>query len=128
MNQLGWRGDQVEGMPPGLYDYEKIECHMQGVRDYIKFLKRGYSRVSQMTALDIRAGRMNLNDAQKLVHEHEGKRPASLDVFLEYVGISEQEFNNFIIQTVIAPHIPDFASIKNGVANHDFDDMYREQN
>ena len=33
--ELGWKGDEVEGMPPGLYDYEKIECAMQGVRDYI---------------------------------------------------------------------------------------------
>jgi N-acetyl sugar amidotransferase len=41
-DELGWEGDEVENMPPGLYRYEKIECHVQGVRDYIKFLKRGY--------------------------------------------------------------------------------------
>ena len=39
--ELGWQGDAVEGVPPE-YDYEKIECFMQGVRDYLKFLKRGY--------------------------------------------------------------------------------------
>ena len=41
--ELGWQGEQVEGVPPE-YDYEKIECFMQGVRDYLKFIKRGYSR------------------------------------------------------------------------------------
>ena len=41
--ELGWKGDEVEDVPPE-YDYEKIECFMQGVRDYIKFIKRGYSR------------------------------------------------------------------------------------
>jgi len=55
--ELGWQGDEVEGMPPGKYSYEKIECYMQGVRDYLKYLKRGYSRVTQMTALDIRKSR-----------------------------------------------------------------------
>ena len=38
MDELGWEGDEVEGMPPKIYDYEKIECHMQGVRDYIKYI------------------------------------------------------------------------------------------
>lgn len=27
--ELEWKGDQVEGIPPD-YDYEKIECFMQG--------------------------------------------------------------------------------------------------
>ena len=41
--ELGWRGDEVEGIPPE-YNYEKIECYMQGVRDYLKFIKRGFGR------------------------------------------------------------------------------------
>jgi hypothetical protein len=125
-DELGWKGDQVEGMPPGLYDYEKIECHMQGVRDYIKFLKRGYSRVSQMVALDIRAGRMTSDEAAHLVSEYEGKKPASLKVFLEYIGITEVEFNEYVMKTVIAPHKPDFESMLEGDPNHDFNTMYRE--
>ena len=39
MNELGWKGDEVENVPKE-YNYEKIECYMQGVRDYIKYLKR----------------------------------------------------------------------------------------
>ena len=37
-SELNWKGDTVENVPPG-YNYEKIECWMQGVRDYIKFIK-----------------------------------------------------------------------------------------
>ena len=33
------------------YNYEKIECWMQGVRDYIKYLKRGYGRPSHLSVL-----------------------------------------------------------------------------
>ena len=93
MDELGWQGDEVEGMPPGLYSYEKIECAMQGVRDYLKFLKRGYSRVTQMTALDIRNGRIDKAEADRLVNEWEGKKPPSLELFLEYLDMSEGEFN-----------------------------------
>ena len=28
--KLDWKGDEVEGVPPE-YDYEKIECFMQGL-------------------------------------------------------------------------------------------------
>ena len=44
IKELDWKGDEVEGMPPDKYNYEKIECYMQGMRDYLKFLKRGYSK------------------------------------------------------------------------------------
>ena len=126
MKELGWRGDQVEGMPPGIYDYEKIECHMQGVRDYIKFLKRGYSRVSQMTALDLRNGRMEKEDAERLVQDWEGKRPPSLDLFLEYMNMTEIEFNSIIAELVIPPFKPDFGAIEPADKTSDFNQWYRE--
>jgi hypothetical protein len=99
--ELGWQGDTVEGMPDGIWPYEKIECGMQGVRDYIKHLKRGYGRVSQMCAIDIRNGRMTLDQASPLIAE-EGKRPPSLGTFLEYVGITEDEFNAYVAATVVS--------------------------
>ena len=37
--ELDWQGDNVEGIPQE-YNYEKINV-MQGIRDYIKFLKEG---------------------------------------------------------------------------------------
>jgi hypothetical protein len=124
---LGWQGDQVEGMPPNLYPYEKIECYMQGVRDYLKFLKRGYSRVSQMTALDIRNGRLSKEEADRLVAEWEDKKPPSLQIFLEYLDLSEEEFNNIVAKLVIPPYQPDFNSIQWGARTPDFDQWYREQ-
>lgn len=127
MRELGWKGDQVEGMPPGLYDYEKIECAMQGMRDYIKWLKRGYGRVTQMTALDIRNGRMDKAEADRLVNEFEGKKPPSLEVFLEYLDISEAEFNQIVEKTVVAPHKPDFQVIQWGKRTPDFERWYREK-
>lgn len=127
MENLGWKGDQVEGMPPDLYPYEKIECYMQGMRDYLKFLKRGYSRVSQMTALDIRNGRLNKEEADRLIAEWEGKKPPSLQIFLEYLDLSEEEFNNIVAKLVIPPYKPDFDSMQWGSQTPDFDQWYRER-
>ena len=126
MEELGWQGDQVEGMPPGLYSYEKIECHMQGVRDYLKFLKRGYSRVTQMTALDIRNGLMTKAEADQLIVDWEGKKPPSLALFLEYLEMTEEEFNGIVSKLAVPPFQPDFQYIQLGNKTPDFDKWYRE--
>ena len=126
MDELGWKGDEVEGMPPDLYPYEKIECAMQGVRDYLKFLKRGYSRVTQMTAIDIRNGRIKKSEADELIREWEGKKPRSLELFLEFLDISESEFNDIVKRLVIPPYEPKFQTIQWGKKTSDFDLWYRE--
>ena len=125
-DELGWKGDQVEGMPWDEYPYEKIECHLQGVRDYIKFLKRGYSRVSQMVALDLRNGRLTKERADELVGQYEGQKPPSLKLFLDYLSITEAQFNEIVMQTVVAPHKPDFSTIDEAARTWDHDRWYRE--
>jgi len=127
MAELGWKGDQVEGMPPGKYPYEKIECYMQGVRDYLKYLKRGYARVSQMTALDIRNGRMEKAEAEKLVRDWEGKKPPSLQLFLEYLELSEEEFNQIVRKLAVPPFQPEFGAIPWADKTADFEQWYREK-
>ncbi|HFD2282242.1 TPA: N-acetyl sugar amidotransferase, partial [Legionella pneumophila] len=126
MDQLGWEGDQVEGMPWDKYSYEKIECYMQGMRDYIKFLKRGYSRVTQMTALDLRAGTITKDEADKLIQEYEGQKPPSLELFLEYLELTEEEFNQIVLKTVVPPFIPPLDDMKLAPKTWDFNKWYRE--
>ena len=128
MDELGWKGDDVECMPPGLYPYEKIECYMQGVRDYLKFLKRGYSRVTQMTALDLRNGRITKAEADRLIREFEGKKPPSLQIFLDFLDITENEFNEIVKKLIVPPFNPDFACIPIAAKTADFDMWYRENN
>lgn len=101
--ELGWRGDQVEGVPPE-YDYEKIECFMQGVRDYIKFLKRGFGRTTHLASIDIRNKRLTRENGAQLVAEYDGRRPVALDLFLDFLGISELEFMRLVEPHVVAPH------------------------
>jgi N-acetyl sugar amidotransferase len=100
--ELGWIGDEVEGVPVA-YNYEKVECYMQGVRDYIKYLKRGYSRVSHLTSIDIRNNLISREEALKLITEYEGKKPASLYLFLEYINMTEEEFVEVVATHAISP-------------------------
>lgn len=117
--ELGWKGDQVENVPPQ-YTYEKIECYMQGVRDYIKYIKRGYSRPSHLVALDVRNGRMSKEEGQHLVDEYEGRRPPSLDLFLEFVGLSEAEFLEIAMSHQVSPYVHDATLTKPGTHTADF--------
>lgn len=113
-DELGWQEDDVEGVP-GAYGYEKIECAMQGVRDYIRYLKRGYGRTAHLASLDLRNERLTREEAARLIAEHDGKRPASLDVFLEYVGLTEQAFNEIVAAHVVSPWtMPDAAELERG--------------
>ncbi len=103
--ELGWRGDEVEGVPPE-YDYEKIECFMQGVRDYLKYLKRGFGRTTHLVSIDIRNGRKTREEAEALVAQYDGRRPGSLDLFLDFLGIDEQKLLEIIEPHVVSPHQP----------------------
>lgn len=125
MDELGWQGDEVENVPPE-YNYEKIECYMQGVRDYIKYIKRGYTRPTHLTSIDIRNGRMDRYHALEVINEYEGKRPPSLDLFLEFVGLTEAEFMEVALGHQVSPYHHDAASVTPGKKLADFDQWSRD--
>lgn len=122
--ELGWKGDHVENVPPG-YGYEKIECCLQGVRDFIKYVKRGYSRPSHLASIDIRNGRMTREQAMDMVRTHENKRPPSLDLFLLYTGLSEEEFWEVSLAHGISPYEHDRAGTMHGDRTWDYDQWPR---
>ena len=123
--ELGWKGDHVENVPPQ-YEYEKIECYMQGVRDYIKYIKRGYSRPSHLVALDVRNRRMTREEGEGLIAEYEGRRPPSLDIFLDLVGMSEVEFLEVAMSHQVTPYVHDPAQTRPGARTADFEQWSRD--
>jgi len=107
--ELGWEGIRVEGVPPQ-FPYEKIEYQLQGSRDYLKFIKRGYARVTHLTSIEIWNKRMNREEAKKLIIKYEGKRPPSLDYILKILGIDEKEWRDIGLSHTIPPYKHDFSS------------------
>ena len=111
--ELGWQGAGVEGIPPE-YDYEKIECMWQGIRDYCKFIKRGHGRTNHLACIDIRAGRITREKGLELVSAYDGKRPASLDLFLKTLDITEDEFMSIVKKTSVNDYDFDSTDIITG--------------
>jgi N-acetyl sugar amidotransferase len=100
--ELGWEGQRVEGIPKE-YDYEKIECQWQGVRDYCKYIKRGYGRTNHLACIDIRNGRLSREKGLEMMKEYDGKRPASLDNLLNILQITEEEFLEILQKHTVEP-------------------------
>ncbi len=124
--ELDWQEDDIESGFPGP-TYEKVECMFTGIRDYAKYLKRGFSRITHLTTLDIRHGRMNREEAIKLINKHERRKPKSLEIFLDYLEISEDEFNEIVFKHVIPPaNLIDPGTLVEGDKLWDQDLWYRE--
>jgi len=96
--ELGWKHAEVEGT---YVDWDKVDCPYEPVRDWEKFLKRGFGRTTFQASKDIREGKLRRDQALKLVEELDGKRPKILDSFLKEIGISEEEFNEFTKKHIV---------------------------
>lgn len=94
--ELSW--EEAEFIEGSYVNYDKIECKYIGVRDYLKFLKRGYGRTCQLASVDIRNGLMSRDDGLKLMEKYDGKRPDSLTPFLDDIGLSEDEFMDIALK------------------------------
>ena len=68
--------------------------HENGVHDYLKYIKFGYGRATDHTCKDIRAGLMERDAAVELVNHYDPVKPGDLRRWLEYVGMSEDEFDS----------------------------------
>ena len=129
MKELGWSGDELEGVPTSINkEFAKIECWMQGTRDYIKYLKRGYGRVTQLVNFEVRNGNMTTEEAWEWIKKYDGRKPESLTIFLEYMGMTEEEFFATIKNFIVPPFNPDIENIPAAEKPKDFDEWYRENN
>ena len=64
--------------------------------------------MSQINAKNLKENRITVEEAKSLNEKYDGIKPKSLDIFLEYVGLTEEEFNSFINPMVIPPHNANF--------------------
>ena len=80
----------------GYYNFENLDCKwIGGLHDYMKFLKYGYGRATDQLCIEIRNGRMDRNEALKLVRKLEGKLPKKyIPDFLEFIGCTEKEYRD----------------------------------
>lgn len=108
--ELGWEPTETENLHPHYYG-EKIDCFLQGTRDYLRYIKRGYSRTNQRANLEIRSGELSREEALQM-ESYDAQRPQSLDVVLDYLGIDEEEFTRIAENHSIYPHVHDPSKVR----------------
>lgn len=79
--------------------YEDVHCfHSAGVHDYIKYLKYGYSKVTDHASREIRLKRMTREEGISEVLNYTERKPVDLPLFLEWGGITEKTFFDAVSQ------------------------------
>lgn len=77
--------------------------------------------MTHLSSIAIRNGRLSREQALEMIKEYEGKRPKSLDYFLEFMDMSEEEFMQIILQHQISPYVFDSSSVTDGKKLWDHD-------
>ncbi len=108
-NYVYWEANEHGKMVLEQYDFEGAEepfdrtyrtmsnlddIHENGVHDYMKYIKLGYGRCTDHATKDVRAGLMTRKQAIELVRKHDPVKPRDLSRWLEYTGMSENEFDS----------------------------------
>lgn len=68
--------------------YDHVDCYnFMDVHDHIKYLKHGYTKVTDHACREIRHGRLTQDQAVALVRHHEAQPIAHLDKFCKWLGV-----------------------------------------
>lgn len=79
--------------------YNDIDCwNYSDVHDYIKYVKHGYSKVTDHVCREIRLRRMTRDEGIKLIKHYTPVAPKNLQLFLNWLGITENAFHYIIDQ------------------------------
>lgn len=70
------------------------DIHENGMHDYMKFIKFGYGRASDHVSKDIRLGKLSREEGVERVRHYDHVKSKDLLRWLEYVGMSEDEFDD----------------------------------
>ncbi len=77
--------------------YASLDDQLDGFHYYLSYIKFGIGRATSDSAHEIRDGKISREEGIAFVKEYDGEFPAKyFDVFLEYCGITEKEFTEFI--------------------------------
>jgi hypothetical protein len=80
-------------------NYNDIDCYnYSDVHDYIKFIKHGYGKVTDHVSREIRLRRMSREEGLQNILNYVQKRPLNLDLFLNWIGMTENGFNYMLDQ------------------------------
>lgn len=110
-NYIRWDSISQHNEMIKLYDYENskqtrtfdiyndVDCfNYSDIHDYIKYLKYGFSKVSDHATREIRLKKITRNQGINLIKKYVKYKPQNLNLFLEWIGMTENGFNYIIDQ------------------------------
>lgn len=78
--------------------YEDVHCaHSAGLHDYIKYLKYGYSKVTDHACREIRLKRMTREEGIQHVGTYTDRIPQDSKLFLDWIEMTESEFSACVV-------------------------------
>ncbi|NHN33877.1 N-acetyl sugar amidotransferase [Paenibacillus agricola] len=69
------------------------DIYENGIKDYLKYVKFGYGRATDHACKDIRAGIMTREEGIEMVRKYDDVKSSDLYKWLDYVGMTEEEFD-----------------------------------
>ena len=79
--------------------YNDVDCfNYSDVHDYIKYIKHGYGKVTDHVSREIRLRHMTLEKGIELIKNYTPIQPKNLQLFLNWIGITENSFYYLIDQ------------------------------
>ena len=87
VKQYGYLGSRF----PRTFDtFDHVDCYnFMDLHDYLKYIKHGYSKVTDHACREIRHGRVTRQDALNLVRHYADQPLLHLDKFSEWLGINQ---------------------------------------
>ena len=74
--------------------YDHVDCYnFMDLHDHLKYLKHGYSKVTDHACREIRHGRLSRHHALRLVRQHQSQPLSHLNKFCEWLGINRESLN-----------------------------------
>jgi len=104
VENTGFKANPVRS--EGTYSkYASLDDKLDGFHYFLMFIKFGFGRATSDAAHEVRDGHITREEAQALVGKFDGEFPRKhYDIFLEYCGITEEEFNT-VLDSWRADHI-----------------------
>ena len=88
-------GKVIEG---SVVDYENLDNYQTGIHDYLKFLKFGFGRATDLVSVSLRRERITREQGLELIKLHDGKYPWTyldkpLELILKKIDMNLDEFD-----------------------------------
>ena len=106
--------------------YNDVDCyHYSGLHDYIKFIKHGYSKITDHVSREIRLKRLSRNEGIELVKKYYKLKPSDQNIFCNWMGINSNDLYKKLDKfrsSEIWTYKEKEWQLKDSILNHKYDD------